>query len=82
MWKWGRTHSVLIYNEKRKLRASWFDRLSTACLTVGVAAPIAASIFAPDQARSVPVVGLLSWILVAFALHILASLTLNGMKDA
>ena len=81
MWMIGKPVSVAIFNEKRKLRASWLDRLSTSCLTVGVAAPIAAAIFAPDQARSVPTVGLASWILVAIALHILANVTLNGMKE-
>ncbi len=47
---------TLIHNEQTKLTASAFDRASTACLTVGVIAPVAATFFnlggAPGAAAS------------------------------
>ena len=47
---WARCPPIsLIHNERTKLTASWLDRASTAALTLGVVAPLAAAVFGyPD----------------------------------
>jgi hypothetical protein len=74
--------SIQQWNEIKKLEASWFDRLSTVCITVGVAAPIAASTFAAQNDHKVPVIGFLFWIFSSIVLHILARFSILEMKQS
>ncbi|WP_180574844.1 hypothetical protein [Agrobacterium vitis] len=59
------------WNEMKKLEASWFDRLSTVCLTVGVAAPIAASSLSPNGDHKLPLLGFVFWIFLATRRHLM-----------
>ncbi|MVA81782.1 hypothetical protein GOZ89_20410 [Agrobacterium vitis] len=72
---------VTQWNEMKKLEASWFDRLSTVCLTVGVVAPIAASSLSPNGDHKLPLLGFVFWIFLAIVLHLrerLSELTLRN----
>ena len=75
----------LVANERTKLAANALDRASTACLTVGVATPLAAWFYniggfgaATSPAALAP--GILGWILAASALHIIAQMLLRRLK--
>lgn len=73
----------LIHNETTKLVANALDRASTACLTVGVFAPIAAALYAvTGAAASMPVfvIGAVCWIFAAAVLHISARYVLRRLK--
>lgn len=75
--------SDLIHNERTKLLANALDRASTACLSVGVLAPIAAAIY--TVAGTVPatltfVIGAVCWILAAMVLHISARYVLRRLQ--
>lgn len=68
--------------ERCKLRANALDRASTACLTIGVFAPIAAAVYA--QPNLTPnywfyAISAVSWFLAALVLHFLAYATLQGI---
>lgn len=68
--------------ERCKLRAGALDRASTACLTIGVFAPIAAAVYAsPTPSPNYWLYGLtaLGWLLAALALHYWAYVTLRGI---
>jgi len=69
------------WNEMKKLEASWFDRLSTVCLTVGVAAPIAASSLSPSGDHKLPLIGFVFWIFLSIVLHILARFSILEMRQ-
>jgi len=74
----------LIENERTKLLANALDRASTACVTVGVLAPIAAFIYGLSGTRpdvSALIFGGSIWILSAVALHWMARLALRGLKS-
>ena len=65
----------LIHNEQTKLLANALDRASTACLTVGVLAPIAAALYAASGVFTMSVIviaGPLVWIFAAVVLHMSA----------
>lgn len=70
-----------IHNERTKLLANAFDRASTACLTVGILAPIAAAIYTPVGIAPVlgVVVSCAGWLAAAIALHLLARRVLGQM---
>lgn len=75
---------TLVHNERLKLLANALDRASTACLTVGFLAPVAAAYYGP--AASLPsalilVTGCATWIGAAFSLHYGASGVLKGLRD-
>ena len=73
----------LIENERTKLLANAFDRLSTACLTVGLLAPIAAVIYgATGTAMQYWAFVLICaiWFSAAIALHLIARIVLGGLK--
>jgi hypothetical protein len=66
--------------ERCKLRANALDRASTACLTIGVLAPIAASIYAaPNPTANYWLYGLsvIGWFLAALTLHYWSYATLR-----
>ncbi|WP_172122753.1 MULTISPECIES: hypothetical protein [unclassified Devosia] len=73
----------LIFNERTKLLANAMDRASTACLTVGVFAPVAAIVYGATgtaMASWAFVLGTISWLSAAAILHIVARLTLGRLK--
>jgi len=72
----------LIDNERTKLLANAFDRASTACLTVGVLAPLAAVIYNLSGTHLdgwVLVVGTVIWLFAAIALHLIARVVLRDL---
>ncbi|WEJ57588.1 hypothetical protein [Devosia sp. FJ2-5-3] len=74
----------LIENERTKLLANALDRTSTACLTVGVLAPLAAVIYGASGTALATwafVLGGVIWLLVAIALHMIARWVLGGLKS-
>ena len=75
----------LIPNEQTKLLASAFDRASTACITVGIATPLAGYLYNVAGFRaSVGVLelllGLVDWTIAAIALHLAWRRVLKGLK--
>jgi hypothetical protein len=74
----------LVLNERTKLRASALDRASTACVTVGVAAPLASVILGLSvngvDARYL-VASCYEWIVVAIGLHMCASQILGTLRE-
>lgn len=76
--------SKLVDNERTKLLANALDRASTASLTVGVLAPIAAVFYnlsATDTPTWVFVVGGVTWFSAAIALHFIARMVLKGLQE-
>lgn len=73
---------TLIHNERTKLFANALDRASTACVTVGVFAPMAAA-FYNFSGSVIPlkiiVIGATAWILAALVLHLGARRVLKGL---
>jgi hypothetical protein len=68
----------LIHNERIKLRANAFDRLSTACLAVGVLGQVLS--LNPAAALLSKVFSMACWILFAIALHWWAYRTLGKLE--
>jgi hypothetical protein len=76
--------SDLIHNEKVKLSANILNGPSTACLTVGAIAPLAALVYASGtMSLSLSFYGVagFSWLLAAAALHLFARETLGGLQE-
>jgi hypothetical protein len=74
----------LVHNERVKLTANVLNSASTACLTVGAIAPLAALIYASGTmtlSLSFFVIAGLSWLLAAAALHLFARETLGGLHE-
>ena len=74
---------TFIHNERTKLFANALDRASTACLTVGVLAPVAAALYASTGSIISVwtfVVGAVFWIFAAVMLHISASYVLRRLQ--
>jgi hypothetical protein len=72
----------LVHNEQTKLLANALDRASTACLTVGILAPIAAAVYTSSGIFPNPVVvvaGVASWTTAAFVLHMTARRVLRRL---
>ena len=69
--------------EKTKLIANALDRASTACLAIGVFAPLAAAFYEIDPARRpsnlILSLGPLVWLAAAVALHPLARRILSRL---
>jgi hypothetical protein len=73
----------LIDNERTKLFANALDRASTACLTVGVFAPIAAAIYTSTgtvPATATFVIGAVCWIFASVVLHLSARYVLRRLQ--
>ncbi len=73
----------LIRNETTKLFANWLDRASTASMTLGVIAPLAAAMFGfPSPPGSVAslLIGVGFWFSTAVGLHVLARLALKRLQ--
>ncbi|KKB10869.1 hypothetical protein VE25_15630 [Devosia geojensis] len=74
----------LILNETLKLQANALDRASTACLTVGVLAPGAATVYSvtdSEIAAWVFILGTAIWFFAALVLHLAARRTLKGLQS-
>ena len=70
-------------NERVKYIANAFDRASTSCLTVGVFAPIAASLYtsASAQLGALQFVGAVaSWLSAAVTLHLWGRVILRRLQ--
>jgi hypothetical protein len=69
-------------NERTKLLANALDRASTACLTVGVLAPVGAVLYTGSQPNPwILGIGLIVWLVVARALHGMAVSTLGRIEE-
>jgi hypothetical protein len=79
----GARRRIAVLNERTKLRANALDRLSTAAVTVGVIAPLAAAFWGPGQG-SRPLTFYLAAVyvfaLLAAALHLIAMRLLRGLR--
>jgi hypothetical protein len=74
--------STLRKNEQVKLLANALDRASTAALTVGVLAPVAATLYdlgVPATPMWLLIAGALVWLFAAIALHLLAQVILGAL---
>jgi hypothetical protein len=74
-----------VKEEKTKLLAGAIDRASTACLAIGVFAPLAAAFYEVEPnhrpAGFFLVLGTLIWLVAAIALHMLARRTLSRLPQ-
>ena len=73
----------LVHNEQTKLLANALDRASTACLTNGILAPIAAAIYSVSGAfvfDAKVVFGGIVWSLMALVLHMSARRVLRRLR--
>jgi hypothetical protein len=82
----GARVSDRVHNERIKLTAGAFDRLSTILFTVGVATPLAALVYAPQNAGPPTLsdavqLGIFACVLAAVGLHLLARKLLGGLRD-
>ena len=74
-----------IKNERLKLFANALDRVSTACVTVGIATPAAGAIYNLGGFRQTfqtleLAVGLVGWLSTAVILHFCARWVLGGLE--
>jgi hypothetical protein len=70
--------SNLVFNEQTKLFATALDRLSTACFTVGVLAPVAGAYFNLTASGTAG----FGWCCVAGGIiHLLAMRVLRGLRE-
>lgn len=72
-------------DEQTKLLANALDRISTACVTVGIATPLAGWIYDVGAFRASLEIGslatgLFGWVFVAVGLHIAARRVLRGLR--
>ncbi len=61
--------------ERVKLLANWFDRASTAMLTIGIFAPFAAALYTQQPqtiSTLIYVFGAIFWLAGAYLVHVLA----------
>ncbi len=76
--------SDLVTNERLKLSANALDRASTASLTIGVIAPLAAIFYEFGGAGTNPILlplGAAIWLLTAAVLHWGARVVLGGLRS-
>ena len=76
--------SDTVHNERAKLLANALDRASTAAVTIGVLAPIAASLYSvagPGPGMWTLVVGAVIWFFAAVALHLGARIVLGRLRS-
>lgn len=74
--------TTLVDNERTKLTANALDRASTACLAVGIFAPLASLLRVQDH---LPASGILvsfaGWLIAGTVLHVGARRALGGLKQ-
>jgi hypothetical protein len=75
--------SNLVRNERTKLVANALDRASTACVAVGILAPVAATLAGTGSALRAPafIAPFSGWILAALALHFVARRILGRLVE-
>ena len=74
----------LVENERTKLLAGALDRASTACVTVGVLAPVAAVLYGASGTTIglwAFALGGVIWLSAALALQWVARMVLGGLKS-
>jgi hypothetical protein len=72
---------ALIENERTKLLANAFDRASTTCLTVGIAAPAAGYLYGLNQFSGwYWAAACCLWLSVAIGLHLIARRVLGMLE--
>jgi hypothetical protein len=75
---------TMIQNEQTKLLVNALDRASTACVTVGVLAPVAAILYGASGTSFgfwAFALGGVIWLSAALALHLVARMVLEGLKS-
>lgn len=72
----------LVHNEQTKYTAAALDRVSTACIAIGVIAPVVAATFgAPGYSVGRALVGFsLGWLFVGAGLHLLGRALLRRLR--
>lgn len=77
--------SDLVHNEETKILANALDRASTACLSLGVLAPIAGAFYnvaGMNTSAFWPfVLCVLAWFLAAYALHLEARRAIKELRS-
>jgi hypothetical protein len=72
----------LVENEQKKLLASALDRVSTICVTVGVAAPVAGVFYGLSKIETWQLLAACpAWISAAVGLHLFARHTLGRLRE-
>jgi hypothetical protein len=73
--------STLVQNERTKLLANALDRASTACLAVGILAPVSSSLLgaAPTGSAGGLVLSFAGWTTTAVVLHLAARRLLGDL---
>ena len=73
----------LVENERIKLAANAFDRLSTALATLGVITPFATLIYGGEMGLrpEFAAVAVICWLMAAAALHLIAQQLIGGLKE-
>jgi hypothetical protein len=75
----------LVYNEQTKLLANALDRVSTACVAVGVLAPVAGAFLNVPGADSPEIAQFatcaLGYFIAGYLLHLLAIRVLRGLVE-
>ena len=73
----------IVQNERTKLTAAAIDRASTACVTIGVIAPVAAAFYSFGGERvglRTLIIGTIIWLGTAAVHHLAARHILRGLK--
>jgi hypothetical protein len=75
----------VVHNERTKYLANALDRASTACLTVGVFGPVAATLYgvggSGGAGRAILItIGAIVWVAAAVAFHLLGRRTLGRLQ--
>jgi len=65
--------------ERTKLLASALDRVSTVCITVGIATPLSAFVFGSNVLGNVLVAACYLWLLAAAGFHLAAQFVLGKL---
>lgn len=71
----------LVGNERTKLLAGALDRLSTVCVTVGVAAPVSGLFYGVRDLSVSLLAGCYVWVAAAVALHLAARWLLGRLEE-
>jgi hypothetical protein len=69
-----------VYNEQKKLTATWLNGLSVALYAVGGLGPLASSVYNADGPSSLVAIGTVICIMAATVLHLYSRRTLKGLK--
>ena len=70
----------LVGNERTKLLAAALDRVSTVCITVGIAAPVSSFVYSSNVPASSLIAACYIWLLIALGLHLAARRVLGRLE--